>query len=94
MKTEKIYVCEVCGARYSTSKKAEECELTHTTNEKEPEMPIMLSVYEACDLTGQAYTYIRKLCREGKVKTIMNGRKYLINKRSLVDYFNGNSGEE
>lgn len=94
MKTEKTYICEVCGAKYTSPMKAEQCEKSHIPDEKEPEMPIMLSVYEACDLTGQAYTYLLKLCKEKKIKTIMNGRKYLINKRSLVNYFNGDSEEE
>lgn len=92
MRTEKFYFCDVCGAKYEKESEAQKCEKKHKKSEKQ-EMPVMLSIQEASNLTRQSYWFIRKLCQEKKIKYLKNGRKYLINEKSLINYFNGETGE-
>lgn len=94
----KMYMCDVCGAQFLTIQEAEKCEKAHVKEEKKEikeiqEMPVMITLQEAADLTRQSYHYMKKLCSEKKIKYVMNGRKYLINKRSLINYFNEETEE-
>ena len=92
MKTKQIFICDFCGAEYSTFGAAEKCEKKHNIKEEKEEkeeVPVMLSISEAANATNQSYSYIRRLCCEGKIPTIKNGKKYLISKKNLIKYFGG-----
>lgn len=50
------------------------------------ELPIMLTIEEASRETGLASYLIRRMCWQGKVVTVKTGKKWLINKTSLIAF--------
>ena len=50
--------------------------------------PVMLSVPKAKAQSGLPEYLLRKLCKEGKIKCIRTGNKFLINSDSLIAYLN------
>ena len=50
---------------------------------------MMLTINEAMELTHLPYSTIRRLCLEGKVIYIRSGKKFYINKNSLVSFLSG-----
>lgn len=58
--------------------------------EKTNEFPKMASITQCSIISGLAYTTIRRMVLEGKIKYIKTGKKYLVNLDSLSDYLNGN----
>lgn len=57
-------------------------------NEKEEKLPKMLTIEQASRETNICSSTIRKMCWNNKIRTIKTGRKWLINKESLIDYLN------
>ena len=49
--------------------------------------PQMKSVREAAEIYGLPPTYIRKLCRQGKIRYVVAGHRWLVNMNSLARYF-------
>ena len=49
--------------------------------------PQMKSVREAAEIYGLPPTYIRKLCKQGKVRYVVAGHRWLVNMGSLAQYF-------
>lgn len=52
-------------------------------------IPKMVTLKEASELTGISYDYLRKMCINKQIVHIKAGVKYLINFEKLVDYLNG-----
>ena len=48
--------------------------------------PAGLSVHEAHERTGYHREWIRRLCRQGKIKAEIVGQVYFINEESLLAY--------
>ena len=51
--------------------------------------PNMGTVKRAAELYGLSPAYIRRLCREGKVRFVNAGHRWLVNLDSLAKYFVG-----
>ena len=49
--------------------------------------PNMGTVKRAAELYGLSPAYIRRLCREGKVRFVNAGHRWLVNLDSLAKYF-------
>lgn len=49
--------------------------------------PRMATVKEAAEIYGLPPTYIRSLCRTGKVRYVVAGHRWLVNMNSLARYF-------
>ena len=54
----------------------------------EGKFPVMLSVPKAAEVSHLPQHLLRQLCKDGKVKHIRTGNKFLINSNSLIDYLN------
>ncbi|CBK77114.1 DNA binding domain, excisionase family [[Clostridium] cf. saccharolyticum K10] len=54
--------------------------------------PVMLTLRQAAKETGLSYSYLRKLCLEGKIVFVKSGRKYLVNAERLKEYLNEGEG--
>lgn len=52
-------------------------------------IPQLWSIREAAEHTHVSSYYIRQLVKNGKVKSIKTGKKYLINAFSLCNFLNG-----
>ena len=50
--------------------------------------PNMGTVAKAAEIYGLSPAYIRRLCRQGKVRYVVAGRRWLVNLDSLAKYFN------
>lgn len=50
--------------------------------------PRMATVKAAAETYGLPPTYIRKLCRQGKIRYVVAGHRWLVNLDSLAKYFN------
>ena len=50
--------------------------------------PQMASVKAAGETYGPPPTYIRTLCRTGKIRYVVAGHRWLVNLDSLAKYFN------
>ena len=50
--------------------------------------PLMASVIAAAETYGLPPTYIRTLCRTGKIRYVVAGHRWLVNLDSLAKYFN------
>ena len=59
--------------------------------ENEKKIPIMITIKEATIESNLPEHFIRSLCWNNKIKTVRAGRRYLINRNSLIDFLN--SGE-
>lgn len=60
--------------------------------EKTNEFPKLASITQCSIISGLAYSTIRRMILEGKIKYIKTGKKYLVNIDSLSEYLNGNGG--
>ena len=49
--------------------------------------PRMATVKETAETYGLPPTYIRKLCRQGKIRYVVAGHRWLVNLDSLARYF-------
>ena len=56
------------------------------TLEQKP--PRMLTLKEASEETGLAYSLLRKMCKAGKIPHVRAGSKTLINARKMTEYLN------
>lgn len=52
-----------------------------------PRLPNMAPVKQAAQLYGLSPYYIRRLCKEGKIRYVNAGRGWLVNLDSLARYF-------
>lgn len=52
------------------------------------QIPTMVTIRKAAELTGLSYNYLRQLCLSNKIIHVRAGSKYLINLEKLVDYLN------
>ena len=50
--------------------------------------PRMATVKKAAELYGLSPAYIRRLCRQGKIRYVVAGHRWLVNLDSLARYFN------
>ena len=50
--------------------------------------PVMKTVRDAAAIYGLPPTYIRTLCRTGKIRHVVAGHRWLVNLDSLAKYFN------
>ena len=50
--------------------------------------PNMGAVAKAADIYGLSPAYIRRLCRQGKIRYVVAGHRWLVNLDSLARYFN------
>lgn len=50
--------------------------------------PNMGTVAKAAEIYGLSPAYIRRLCRQGKIRYVVAGRRWLVNLDSLAKYFN------
>lgn len=49
--------------------------------------PNMGSVAKAAEIYGLSPAYIRRLCRQGKIRYVVAGHRWLVNLDSLARYF-------
>jgi len=49
--------------------------------------PVMKTVKDAAAIYGLPPTYIRTLCRTGKIRYVVAGHRWLVNMNSLAQYF-------
>ena len=49
--------------------------------------PVMKTVKDAAVIYGLPPTYIRTLCRTGKIRYVVAGHRWLVNMNSLAQYF-------
>ncbi len=47
---------------------------------------MMITIKQACELTGLPYFTIRNLCLNGSIRYIRSGNKYYLNRASLLEY--------
>ena len=52
-------------------------------------IPQMLTIKETSQKAHLSEYTVRKLCKQGKIKFIKAGSKYLINFERFIDYLNG-----
>ena len=52
-----------------------------------PHLPNMAPVKQAAQLYGLSPYYIRRLCKDGKIRYVNAGRGWLVNLDSLARYF-------
>ena len=52
-------------------------------------IPRMLSLSEAAQMTGLSYEFLRQRCLDGTLVHIRSGRKFLVNSEKLAAYLNG-----
>ena len=50
--------------------------------------PNMGTVAKAAKIYGLSPAYIRRLCRQGKIRYVVAGHRWLVNLDSLARYFN------
>ena len=50
--------------------------------------PNMGTVAKAAEIYGLSLAYIRRLCRQGKIRYVVAGHRWLVNLDSLARYFN------
>ncbi len=50
--------------------------------------PNMGTVAKAAEIYGLSPAYIRRLCRQGKIRYVVAGHRWLVNLDSLAKYFN------
>lgn len=50
--------------------------------------PNMGTVAKAAEIYGLSPAYIRRLCRQGKIRCVVAGHRWLVNLDSLARYFN------
>lgn len=50
--------------------------------------PNMGIVAKAAEIYGLSPAYIRRLCRQGKIRYVVAGHRWLVNLDSLARYFN------
>ncbi len=53
------------------------------------EVPTMVTINRASELTGVSYSYIRQLCLTKQIVFVKTGCKYLINLEKFVAFLNG-----
>ena len=56
-------------------------------------IPQMLTINEAAQITGLAKYHIRQLALNNKIKSVRAGKKILINLAKLIDYLNGDTNK-
>lgn len=49
--------------------------------------PRMATVKKAAEVYGLSPAYIRRLCRQGKIRYVVAGHRWLVNLDSLARYF-------
>lgn len=49
--------------------------------------PNMGTVAKAAEIYGLSPAYIRRLCRQGKIRYVVAGHRWLVNLDSLAQYF-------
>lgn len=49
--------------------------------------PNMGTVAKAAEIYGLSPAYIRRLCRQGKIRYVVAGHRWLVNMNSLAQYF-------
>lgn len=47
---------------------------------------MMITLKQATEITGCSYFFLRNLCLQGKIKYVRSGTKYLLNKKSLLEF--------
>ena len=52
------------------------------------QIPVMLSIEKASELTGITKYRLREMCKSKKIVCILCGNKYLINLNKLIDFLN------
>lgn len=52
------------------------------------EIPRMVPIRKAAELTGLSYDYIRKLCINDQIVYVRAGNKYIVNLGKLIDFLN------
>lgn len=55
-------------------------------------LPKMIGLREAAKETGLSYSYLRKLCMNGRITFVRSGNKYLLNADKLADFLNNENG--
>ena len=50
--------------------------------------PNMGTVAKAAEIYGLSPAYIRRLCRQGKIRDVVAGQRWVVNLDSLARYFN------
>lgn len=70
--------------------------MTDTDNDMSRQLsaPRMRTIDEVSKLTGLSYTFIRKLCLNGKIVHVKTGRKYLVNLDKFYEYLNTGDRQE
>lgn len=56
-------------------------------------VPKMITINEAKEMTGLSYDALRKMCIHNKIVHIRVGTKYYINTEKLVEYLNAEGVE-
>lgn len=57
------------------------------------QIPKMLTIEKASEVTGITKYRLRELCKQKKIVCILCGNKYLINLDRLIDYLNRGDNE-
>lgn len=57
------------------------------------EIPHMVTIKEAAEITGLTYYMIRNLCLQKQITFIKSGNKYFINMDRFAEYLNRKIGE-
>lgn len=52
------------------------------------DIPRMVTIRKAAELTGLSYDYIRKLCINDKIVYVRAGSKYVVNLGKLIEFLN------
>ena len=81
-KREKIRKIEESQEEYKSDLKSSK---SQSMNMEELKSKIYLSIAEVCLLVGMSDSTIRKFVKEGRLKTIRLGKKYLILKSQIED---------
>ncbi len=57
-------------------------------------MPVMVRIKQASEMSGITEYRLRQLCKEGKIVCMHCGNRFLINIDRLIDYLNTGDGNE
>ena len=61
-------------------------------NEQQKTLPRMRTIRAAAAESGLAEYFVRQLVKQGKIKYVCAGHKYLVNFDSLIQYLNDGEG--
>ena len=56
---------------------------------KKYDVPTMVTIQEAADITGLTYSFIYKGCKNGTIVHVKSGKKNFVNLDRLIDQLNG-----